>query len=159
MGYVFKNFQENSVAYILNELYPPPSESGGLYSNHYERACLIISESSFVCHTSALATAFSNETWNYRFEIPPAVHAQDVPWTFFHGNDSSVNSELAEAMQLYFTSFAKGGDPNKLGTFPLWPEYSDGARIMTFGVNGVGTDQDDARNRRCEFWQRGEYRR
>jgi carboxylesterase type B len=160
LSHFFENFRKESVDYILTELYPPPSESDGAYATNYERATHIVSEASFVCHTRALAKAFGNQTWNYRFEVPPAVHAQDVPWTFFHGNGSDVvNKELAQTMQLYFTSFAMTADPNNEGSLPQWPEYGDEARIATFGINGVGDDVDDAKNKRCDFWQRGEYRK
>lgn len=153
LGNLFKYFPEESVEFILTELYPSPEKSDGLYSTEYERACLIVSEASFVCHTSALAVAFSGSTHNYRFEVPPAVHGQDVPWTFYHDNATNLVPELAEAMQSYFTSFAKSGNPNMPGTLPDWPEYGKDARIATFG-NGVGLAEDDARNKRCDFWQR-----
>lgn len=159
LGHVFQDFLADSVQYILTDLYPSPQNTD-LYKTQYERASLIVSESAFVCNTRYLAAAFNNQTVNYRFQVPPAVHAQDLPWTFYHGNAKDVVPALAETMQLYFTSFTKTGSPNSeyIG-LPKWPEYGDKAQIVTFGAGGVSVDEDDAKNERCVFWQTGEYRK
>jgi cholinesterase len=156
LQHMFVNYRDDSVNYILRELYPPPGDTHSLYSTHYERACLIVSEGSFACHTRALAVAFENSTFNYRFDVPPAFHMQDLGYTFYNGENKSVEGDMAETMQMYFTTFAKSGRPNYAGS-SSWPEYGEGATLVTFGKESVGTTEDDAKNARCEYWQSGEY--
>lgn len=158
LEHAFAEFLPDAIEYILTELYPPPGETD-LYATEYERACLIVAESSFVCNTRALATAFGNQTYNYRFDVPPALHMQDIPWTFYHGNDSAVIPEIAEMMQAYFAAFSRKGNPNLEHGLPEWFVYGQEANILTFGAEGVGDSVDDARNGRCDFWQSGLYRK
>lgn len=146
----------NTITFILTELYPPPSQTD-LYSDEYSRLVLLLSEVTFVCNTRYLSTAFNNATFNYRFQVPPSIHAQDVPWTFYRGNTTDLSPALAETMQLYFTQFAEAGHPNH-ASLPQWPRYGDNGKIVTFGLNGVKTAIDDAKNKRCAYWQTGAYR-
>jgi carboxylesterase type B len=157
LQHMFASYREESVRYILQELYPPPGDINSLYSTQYERACLIVSEGSFACHTRALATAFGNATFNYRFDVPPAFHMQDLGYTFYDGDDSAVEGDIAEAMQMYMTSFAKSGMPNYSSADTAWPTYGAEAMLVTFGKDRVGTAEDDAKNARCAYWQSGEY--
>lgn len=157
LEHMFVNYRNESVEYILKELYPPPSDTHSLYSTQYERACLIVSEGSFACHTRALATAFDNSTFNYRFDVSPAFHMQDLDYTFYNGEDSNAEGDIAEKMQMYFTTFAKSGKPNYSDVDTEWPEYGEDAILVTFGKDEVGTAEDDAKNARCDFWQSGEY--
>ncbi|KAI9904635.1 hypothetical protein N3K66_001164 [Trichothecium roseum] len=183
LGRTLDQLTPDAVDYVFGELYPSPGRTD-LYDSEYQRACLIVAESSFVCHTAGLAAAFGNATHNYRFDVPPGAHVQDVPWTFYTGpdadddnNDSHVNDDdndgndygngddavtapaLARAMQKCFTAFARKGDPNVEGDVPYWPAYGADANIVTFDVPGVGDAVDDARSERCEFWLSGEFRK
>ena len=159
LGHVFESFHEDAIRYILGELYPPPPEAGGLYSNQYERACMIVSEASFTCHTRALGIAFQSSTWHYRFDVPPAVHMQDLPWTFFRDGVGNVNEEIAEAMQLYMTNFVKYGQPNHGQNLSSWPLYGHSAQINAFKSLSIEKDWDDASSHRCDFWLKGDYRK
>ncbi|KAL3958141.1 hypothetical protein ACCO45_008719 [Purpureocillium lilacinum] len=137
-----------------------PTVDGGytdLYTTEYGRAALMLSEYTFVCNTRYLATSFKNATWNYRFEVPPGNHAQDLAYTFHKLGDANVISRLAVQMQTYFTKFAASSNPNEPGSAPKWQQYGKSARIATFGSDGVGTATDDAKNDRCIYWQRGTY--
>lgn len=157
-----EELRPDAVDYILNDLYPPPSDAT-TYSTQSERAMLLVSESSFACNTRYLAVAFGNSTMNYRFQMPPGIHGQDLPYTFFHKNTTETSVPipgLAEAMQAYFTSFAKSGNVNLAGDVQNlidWPEYGNEATIVTFGLEGVGTAEDDTMNHRCDFWQKGDF--
>ena len=56
-------------------------------------------------------------------------HGQDVAYVFQHLNTSSPQTtktdlEISEAMAIYWTNFAKRGDPNGEGV-PVWPAFSD----------------------------------
>lgn len=145
------------VDYITNDLYPCPSESTP-WKTEYERACALVSEQAFTCNTRYLATAFGNETFNYRFQVPPGAHAQDVPWTFYNGNTTNLNPTMTKMMQVYFTNFAKHGNPNMEHVLREWPVYGDDAQMQTFGLDFIQTTVDDTANKRCEYWQKAEYR-
>ncbi|KAL9582931.1 MAG: hypothetical protein Q9203_005285 [Teloschistes exilis] len=92
--------------YIEDQLYPTVSNST-LYTDETGRLSLLISELAFVCNTLYLDRAFGNETFAYQFSVPPALHGQDVPYTFFNGPSTDVLSDAtAIALQEYVTSFA-----------------------------------------------------
>jgi carboxylesterase type B len=151
--------RDSAIDYILNDLYPSPSKTS-LYTTEHERSALLLSEYIFVCNSRYLATSFRNDTWNYRFQVAPGNHAQDLAYTFFVNNATAaanVDSELAMQIQLYFTQFAAKSNPNKPALLPHWPHYGRDAEIATFGSDGVGTATDDARNERCAYWQQGTY--
>ena len=153
----FTGVNETTLEYILTDLYPSPSDTK-LYDNEHDRLALIVSESSFTCNTRYLATAFKNATWNYRFQIPPASHGQDIPWTFYNDvKTDAINTSLAESMQLYFTNFFQVGHPNVGNELPNWTQYGTASSIETFGIQGIGTAVDDDANPRCAYWQKGEY--
>ena len=153
---VLQGVDKETISFVLTKLYPPASETD-VYDNNYGRLVLLVSEITFVCNTRYLSTAFGNATWNYRFQVPPGTHAQDVPWTFYRGNTTNVDPALAEAMQVYFTKFGEQANPNN-AELPNWPLYGDDAHITTFGLDGIGAAIDDAKNERCAYWQAGKYR-
>ena len=149
--------KDSALDYVLNVLYPDPSKTS-LYTDQHGRISLIMSEYVFVCNTRWLATASGNCTWNYRFQVPPGSHAQDIPYTFHGSSDvTGVITALAKQMQSYFTRYASTGNPNKPSQLPNWPLYTKDANIVTFGTDGVGTATDDGKNARCDFWQQGTY--
>ncbi|OAA32796.1 carboxylesterase family protein [Moelleriella libera RCEF 2490] len=149
---------------ILTKVYPPAPQPA--YADEQARAVLIFTEAYFACNTRALAVARgAGNAWNYRFQVPPATHAQDVPYTFYSDNatttaDPSVNATLAEAMQTYFTRFAEHGTPNARNgaALPRWKKYGRRATLLTFGDERVGEDGDELKNARCDYWLNGKYR-
>jgi len=114
-------------------------------------------ESGITCNTRFMAHAFGNETFNYEFSVPPAMHVQDVQFTFFGGpNEVTTNLGLAIIpsvalwLQGYITSFVKTGNPNG-GSRPGFPQYGKNSSIcwwvgqmigrqrwMNWRVRGVG---------------------
>lgn len=145
--------------YIFTDLYPNILNGTYGYTSQLGRAKLLISELVFTCNTRFLGTAFRNQTYNYRFEYPPGLHGQDLDWTFFVEEDPDVAPEIAIAMQSYFTTFTMTGDPNGNAGLPTWPLYGEEATLVIFGAGGVATAKDETANRRCEYWQKGEYRK
>ncbi len=155
------HLKEEDLDYMLTSVYPPPAKTD-LYGDEHARAALLVAEMIFVCNTRYLALAQGNKTHNYRFQVPPAAHADDVAYTFWHGKTDGVeHPALAVQMQRYFTKFVKAGDPNgKSGETPLpeWPVYGEEASINTFGPKAVDAIVvDDAKNDRCTYWQKSEY--
>lgn len=155
---LFDNFRSESVDYLLDDLYPPPSDDTP-YSTQSERAMLLVTESSFSCNTRFLAVAYANETHNYRFQVPPGTHGMDLPFTFYHDDATVASADLAQAMQLYFTSFVEtgSGELGSVSGLVDWPEYGDKGELLTFGLDGVKTDEDAMVTARCEFWRNPEY--
>jgi carboxylesterase type B len=142
--------------YILDVLYPAAN-----YSNEFLRAAQIVTDSGFACSTRYLGVAFKNATYNYLFAIPPGYHAEDIPYTFFNGDTSTlddgvaVNEAIAHALQDYLVGFAMTGDPNKspAGAGVDFPQYGCDAQVMAFTSAGLATRQDDMDNVRCTWWQ------
>jgi carboxylesterase type B len=70
----------------------------------------------FTCNTYYFDKAFNNQTYSYFFTIPPALHGEDIPYTYYNGPSPSVlSSTVAIALQEYITSFAETGNPNEKG--------------------------------------------
>lgn len=155
---LFGSFRFESVDYLLDDLYPPPSDDTP-YATQSERAKIIVKESSFSCNTRFLAVAYANETLNYRFQVPPGIHGMDLPFTFYHDDATVASADLAQAMQLYFTSFVETGNVELGSVSGLidWPEYGDDGEIVTFGLDGVNTDEDAMITARCNFWRDPKY--
>ncbi|KND94719.1 hypothetical protein TOPH_00296 [Tolypocladium ophioglossoides CBS 100239] len=142
---------KEDVGHILTALYPPPSKTD-LYKIGNERGVLLSSELVFDCNTRYLGTAFKTETWNHRFQAPPGTHGENVPCTFYNSETDQTDAKLARDMPLYLTKFVQFGSPNARGSLPKWPVYGNGAKLTTSGLEGVGKDVDETRNKRCECW-------
>lgn len=109
------------------------------------------------CNTYYLDLAFQNRTHGYQFSAPPALHGQDVPYTFFNGPNSLVISDLtAIALQEYITSFAIKGTPSG-PQLPLFPLYGNGSQIVDLGAQSITEIMDPVANERCRWWQKGLY--
>jgi cholinesterase len=169
LNVVFTGASPATKDYILNVLYPDVLDGTYGYTTEFSRAVQLTSDASFSCNARYLANGFCQETYAYRFEVPPGYHGQDIPYTFFEGNEDGSGSNtttgpipgIAVAMQRFFTTFAMTGSPNGVGTASSgllkWPVYGTNATLVTFGLGGVGTARDDTANFRCEYWQSGVY--
>lgn len=68
------------------------------------------------CNTFYLDKAYGNDTYSYFFTVPPALHGEDIPYTYDNGPNPSVLSQpIAMALQEYITEFAMSGMPNEAG--------------------------------------------
>jgi len=149
--------QPSIVDYITNTLYPYIFNTS-LYADPWQLRDLSSAEVSFTCNTRFLASEFSNRTWAYRFSIPPAVHGQDVAWTYYNSSLPSpqIDPGIAAMMQAYITEFAVSGNPNRKG-LPEFPVYGSKATLLDFNVTGVALVGDDTDNERCAWWQKALY--
>ncbi|KAH6954775.1 Alpha/Beta hydrolase protein [Fusarium avenaceum] len=139
-------------SYILETLYPPP-EKIDIYSTAYERVLLLSAEATgFNCNPQLLSTLF--KTWNYRFDVPPGYHFQDLNHTFYDGNKQGpVSPPAAIAMQTYFGQFATTANPNTNGNELLgWPKADSERRMMRFVPTGVELGKEVDNAKRCLFW-------
>jgi len=146
-----------AAAYIENTLYPPVFDGSYGYKDNFQRVVLVIADSSFTCNTNYLDRAFDNKTYAYQFSVPPALHGQDVVYTFFNGpNPAVVNPQIAVALQEYLTSFAIHGVPSGPG-IPLFPMYGANATEINLGATTIAEMRDPTANERCKWWQKALY--
>jgi para-nitrobenzyl esterase len=95
-----------------------------------------------------------NTAYEYQFdraapgrEANGAVHGADVEYVFGtlakppEGTFNDVDRMISEAMQEYWTNFAKTGDPNG-GQLPRWPKFDPAARAyLEFRDSGAFSGQ------------------
>ncbi|KAG9855447.1 carboxylesterase family protein-like protein, partial [Aureobasidium melanogenum] len=153
----------STLNYITRTLYPPVFDGSQAqnYTNQIGRAAAIVSELAFTCNTVYLHKAY-NKTYGYLFDIPPSIHGQDVPYTFYNGNGSTEAATegntgvqdvaVALAMQKYITEFAKSSNPNRSGT-PHFAMYGKNATVQALGPQ-IGPMGDPAAKARCDWWQK-----
>ncbi|KAI9050326.1 hypothetical protein LZ554_005493 [Drepanopeziza brunnea f. sp. 'monogermtubi'] len=179
----------NASDYILNTLYPDVLDGSLGYNNPISRGAAIVSEALFSCNAQYLSKAFSSlqtpggeapapgprptpgqgqgqggRVWSYLFSVPPALHGDDVMYTFYEGPAAAVkNDTLAVTMQRYFMNFVAGGDPNGEG-LPAFGTYSSGegtaggvGMLMDFGLNRTEMRTDNLPAERCGWWQQALY--
>ena len=154
----------SAIGYIENVLYPPIFNGSFPYTSELGRAQLLLGESGITCSTRFMAHAFGNETFNYEFSVPPALHGQDVQFTFFGGPDEITSNlglpvipSVALELQGYITSFVKTGNPNG-GSRPAFPQYGENSNLLVVGGPDDGTTKvDELASGRCEWWQNAYY--
>jgi para-nitrobenzyl esterase len=104
--------------------------------------------------------------WEYQFDraIPPkptVIHSSELPYVF--GNLWSTGSQggafedadrkLSAAIQLFWTNFARTGDPNGAGV-PRWPRYEASSRqFMEFTRDGKMVAGANQRRAVCELFE------
>lgn len=143
--------------YIVNELYPADYNGSQPYSSPLERTFLLIQEGSFTCNTNFLNRAFKNQTYAYEFQVPPALHGQDVAYTFYHGQGTNLSiglfAPVAQIFQAYLVNFAQTGNPNGRG-LPNFPMQGNNATLLGINATYIRTQRDDTANPRCAWWQK-----
>jgi carboxylesterase type B len=158
----FANAPASSIKHITSTLYPPVFDGSLGYKNNVERGSLIISEGVFTCNTNYLSRAYGNATYSYLFAIPPAIHGQDVPYTYYEGGAKSSsptgvqNVTIARALQEFITSFAETGVPDAKGV-KQFNMYGPDANVLELNVTGVMDVRDSNANARCAWWQKALY--
>ncbi|OCL04861.1 alpha/beta-hydrolase [Glonium stellatum] len=148
-----------TVYYLTQQLYPPVFDGTYGYVNETQRTNLALSDLAFTCNTFYLDTAFANRTYSYLFSIAPALHGQDVPYTYYTGgppSSSVANTTVAVAMQDYITSFVKTGQPSAEG-MPAFHMYGPNATILDLNYTSISHMVDDTANQRCVWWQKALY--
>jgi len=119
-AFSYPGISSDIVTYITQTLYPAIYDGSMPYTNGLERTFLIVTESIFACNTNLLARAFGNKTYNYQFEVFPALHGFDIDYTFYNGQPTNVSTlppliaPLANVLQGYITNSAMTGNPNGL---------------------------------------------
>ena len=159
-NWVYVNFPSAPKAIqleIISRVYPPIYDGSFPYKTPQQRSDLAVKEYLISCNTVSIAEAYENRTHNYIFDIPPAIHAQDLAYTY-NPNDPTPGffPKIAVTLQRYLTHFVLTGNPNKKG-LPSWPLYGKKAAAITLTTGGVEQSTSDAANARCAFWNRADY--
>lgn len=150
----FVGINSSALDYILDVLYPAVYNGSYPYTNGLARAMLVVADYAFTCSTDYLNKAFNNQTYAYEFQIAPALHGDDVPYTFYYDGEPGVVDAIAVIMQDYITNFVVTGNPNGAG-LPVFPMQGMNASMNGLNSTGVKTERDDTVNQRCAWWQQG----
>lgn len=154
---------DEALELITTRFYPPVFDGSKGYRDQLQRTALTVAESIFNCNTFYLSRAYNNETFSYIFAVPPALHGQDVPYTFFDENapnpGNQIDEDVALALQEFITSFAETGVPDAGGLkgVPVFEMYGPDASVLELDATSIEETIDDAANERCVWWQRAEY--
>ncbi|TFK27828.1 alpha/beta-hydrolase [Coprinopsis marcescibilis] len=120
----------------------------------------------FVCPTYLVATSLNGHTYKAEFAIPPAFHADDMPYYFPNTAPPTGrafdNDQFSQAFAQAYVDFASSGDPNVKGNtssiLPYWTKWTNSsATEMLFNRTGDAADIRAVKMSadligRCEFW-------
>ncbi|KAJ5606617.1 hypothetical protein N7510_009398 [Penicillium lagena] len=157
----FVYIRPNVTKHITQVLYPPIYDGTYGYTNAIQRDAFLVSELIFTCNTDYINRAFHNQTYAYEFSIPPALHGEDVAYTFYSdgagASDSTVtNVTVAMVMQDWFTSFVQSGAPNS-SLAPMFHRHGRRGQLMNIASHSIYPMRDPTNNPRCRFWQTAPY--
>lgn len=116
-------------------------------------------------HQGEVHSAAGNPVWEYQFDraIPPkptVIHSSELPYVFGNlwstgsqgGNYQEADRKLSDAIQVYWTNFARTGDPNGPGV-PRWPRFTAQSRdYMQFTLTGGVVANQNQRRAFCEAY-------
>jgi carboxylesterase type B len=142
---------------ISKQLYPAVYNGTFGYTNPIYRTALAISDLAFTCNAYWLRETM-RQGYGYLFSIPPGLHGQDISFTFFNGDTSTLDdgapvvANVAMQLQRYLTSFAMTGVPTSAEL------YNKGGMVTNVNTTELGTKiEDPAARSQCTFWQEAPY--
>jgi carboxylesterase type B len=156
--------------YIDTVLYPPVFTGQYGYTDQISRAALTIAELVFTCNTFFLDLAYGNKTYAYQFSIFPALHGEDLSYTFY--NDGGLrrpdlskldtglqNVTVALALQDWIVTFTRDGVPSSpdVQGIPKFTLYGPDAMIENLNLTRITQIMDPAADPRCRWWQKALY--
>jgi para-nitrobenzyl esterase len=142
--------QKAEAAYRTPSTYPPygaPEAQAGV-------------DYSFRCTGAAVARWQSAvaPTWQYEFSAGdaahPPSHSGELDYVFGYLRDRTGNPtlvKLSEQMQLYWTNFARTGNPNG-ASLPAWPRYDGQVRSYIEFSNTGPMEKADLRGPACPLY-------
>lgn len=164
--YILTNFPSASpdiLSYITQKLYPSSA-----YTSNPLRQANTFQEFNIACNTLAIARAYGGQSWNYEFDVKPAIHSQDLYYTWFVGeNDGIADPKIAGELQKGLVRFVMGGDPNGEGDAQgqrksggagvRWPRFGSESNVAKFTEKGLEVAKAAVDNERCDWWLQGLY--
>jgi para-nitrobenzyl esterase len=122
----------------------------------------IMDDSWFRCPARALAreaSAHGGQAFSYSFDVKPGVHLQELDYVFgwpgapvsqrYPDAVTPPTPSVLRAMQRYWTTFARTGDPNDGEV--AWPKYEP-AQPALLRLAEPLSKADDASQPDCDFW-------
>ena len=152
---LFAHMPRRALDHVIHVLYPPKYDGSKHYKNVQERLGLLISEAFIGCSAHSVAQ-HTKDSWGYIFDIPPALHGEDIAYSFFTPGAKSPDVEYkstAKGMQRYLASFVKAGNPNSDDLRPAVPEYHGKEKVLDIKIGGFLIRKDDVANERCAWWE------
>jgi carboxylesterase type B len=151
------DISKKELQFVENKLYPAKD-----YKNEFERAVAVTTDLGFICNNYYIATAFKNQTYNYEFNVFPAIHGADNAYTWYvPGSNTSggllggIDKKVATTIQGYVTSFLIDGKPVAKGE-PDLPRYGDEGKLVKLtGSAVIVIAKDPANSDACRWWQKG----
>jgi carboxylesterase type B len=156
---IFPGISPEPLEYIIKELYPLEN-----YAEPNDRVMDLMDDMFFDCQTNYVTRAYNNETWNYRFEVGPALHGDDTHYTFYDGA-KGANEPVAKILQGYIANFVKNGNPNGPG-LPFFPRQGNNATMIGLNITtsasglvkpDIKVKVDSSVNPKCIWWQKAHY--
>lgn len=146
--------------YLLKNIYPEQEVNGTKpigQRGQIDRTALFNGDAFFICNFFFLAKAYQNTSYAYKFSVPPALHGDDIAYTFYNGPSSLVPaSKTAMKMQQYIINFALSGSPNGPG-LPKIGKFGEKGRTLIFNATDVYETLDKSMQERCSWWEKGLY--
>lgn len=144
----FPNAPE-SIVRKIDELYPNGTEV-------WKRNTDLFGDVVINCNAQALAQAFKDKAYRYIFNIPPAYHADDIPYTFYNGPGFNllVKSDWAAIVhQKYISDYVIYGKPGCGSTNPCFPTYGNDSNSLSMNLTEVKIIKDPWNYERCRYLQ------
>jgi carboxylesterase type B len=159
---LFPTANDSIISYVTDVLYPPVFNGSYGYTSAIQRTSTAISDFLVGCNANILATKLK-PAYAYLFSVPPALHGEDIPYTFFNGDTSTideglpVNGTMATVFQRYLTNFAMTGEPTMDG-YQDFVMYGKNATLSNIGLTGIGNwMKDPGAVLNCKFWDEALY--
>lgn len=147
---VVPGITDASAAFIQDELYPPIFDGSQGYTSNFERAYTTFQEFAFTCNQPFTSRGLKGATNNYLFSVPPAVHSQDLGFTFYNNApidpagapfppSSESDVAVARLLQTWIASFVVRGKPTAPEVLPFKP-YGPEGNLLVLGEQGNSTE-------------------
>ena len=172
-NWVISNFPsapQSFITYVTNTLYPAKNASGqyptsarSLYSTPQQRSDLMTKDFMITCNSIVMAKAYQDvSSYYYEFRIPPAIHAQDLAYTYFPNTETTpFDASIAVLLQKYIAQFVLEGSPNGPYHVPYWANYkqSSNTNPSAIAFTRAGSENITLTSvlDRCEFWNKEYY--
>lgn len=153
---LFPLITKQGLEHLLQTAYPPVYDGSHPYTSDLDRVIMMMNELYFgAAQQSVLQATVGHGTtaYAYEFSVPPALHASDLPYTFYDGPAEGVDPHLASIMQHIIASFARNGVPDArpLG-LAYFPRYGKEATTVNLSIDSSVVISDPTWNSRTEWW-------
>lgn len=148
----------SALQYAATTLYPPVYNGSHGYTTPFQRTSVAIDDMFIRCQNRHLSQTFRNSSYAYIFNVPPALHGQDLDYIFYNPEHPQgrlpglpLNATTAQTLQDYILSFVASGTPRStLG--PVIPRYGPAERVLDVGMHNLTVVRDPADEQRCRYW-------